>query len=560
MDAELLAAQHPASGAVPARVFRAASRALGEAVLIADASAPAYPVRFVSAAFQHMTGWSIQEVMGKHLLWTHTGAANSDVAAQAHRALQEHVPFEGTVLLARKDGSALAAELRLIPVPDAQGRVTHVVALQKDITAQRVAEERLQYLLNHDSLTRLATRASFTAALDAFVQEAATNGAGGVLLYCDLDNFKLVNDTLGHLAGDLVLTQFAGVLRERVPPPGRAARLGGDEFVVLLPGADAAAGLALAGEIRREFQQCRVDGAEQNYDLCLSLGLAAFDARLTAEEWLSQADLACCAAKHHGRDRVEIYRASDAEIVRLRDSACWGHRLKEALRHEQFELWYQPIVALPGGQPDFFEALIRLRDTGGEAVLPGRFMPAAERFQMAGAIDRLALKIALRALGKQPGLRLSLNLSGQSFDHEELAAFIEDAFAASGVEPSRVIFEITETAMLSNLRQAREVLRRLKRRGLRFALDDFGRGFSSLTHLRELPVDFVKIDGTFVSGLRADPINEILVRSIKETARLLGLRTVAEFVEDAQTLELLNYIGVDYAQGNHFGPARPTAL
>jgi diguanylate cyclase (GGDEF)-like protein/PAS domain S-box-containing protein len=557
MDTRLLVGRRPASAAVPAHVFRAASRWLGEAVLIAEASSPAYPVRFVSAAFERMTGWPPEEVLGRHLLFTHAGAADPEVAARAQRALEEGSPFEGMLLLARKDGSALAAALRLIPVPDTRGRVAHIVAIQQDITAQRVAEERLQYLLNHDSLTRLATRASFTAALDEFVQQAAAAGGGGVLLYCDLDNFKLVNDTLGHLAGDFVLTQFAGILRERVPPPGLAARLGGDEFVVLLRSGDVAAAAALAEAVRQEFQQCRVEGDEQNYDLCLSIGLAAFDPQLTAEEWLSQADLACCAAKHHGRDRIEIYRASDAEIVRLRDSGRWGHRLKEALRHEQFELWYQPIVALPGGRPEFFEALIRLRDTADEVVPPGQFMPAAERFQLAGAIDRLALKLAVRALGAQPGLRLSLNLSSQSFDDEGLAGYIEEAFAAGGVEPGRVIFEITETAMLSNLRQAREALRRLKRCGLRFALDDFGRGFSSLAHLRELPVDFVKIDGTFVSGLRADPINEILVRSIKETARLLGLRTVAEFVEDAETLELLTYIGVDYAQGNFFGPARP---
>ncbi len=542
-------------GGVPPFLYQLASASVSEGILIGDARRADRPILYVNPALERLTGYPAAEALGKNFLFFQGRQADPAPLVELRHALVEGKPCRATLENHRKNGAAFWGELSVSPVRDEQGELTHFVAVLKDVTARHAADERLRYLASHDSLTRLANRAHFASELESFVRQPTT-GPRGALLYFDIDNFKLVNDSLGHLAGDRVLVQFAGILREQLRGAEQAARYGGDEFMVLVRQATLAEARELAGKIRRAFQQCRFSTDDQWYDLSLSAGVAAFDGHQSAEELLCQADLACCAAKKNGRDRLEVYRPDHPEIVQFREAARWSHRLKEAIRREEFELWFQPVFALPDQRLDHYEVLVRLRDAGGAAILPGNFLPVAERFQMAHAIDRLVIKQSLPYLQRDPGLKLSLNLSGRSFDDPGFVEQIESAFAAAGVSPTRVEFEITETAVLSSLPQACAMVGRLKKSGFRFALDDFGCGFSSLTYLRELPVDSVKIDGSFIRHLKDEPINEILVRSMKETARVLGLQTVAEFVEDQPTLELLRYIGVDFAQGNFLGPAR----
>ncbi len=526
---------------------------VNEALVIVDALRPGFPIMFANEAFARLTGFVETDAFGRKLLFPISAGKNADTIAKIETALQENRDCRFTVETTRKNGTTFWNELSITPVRDLKNNVTHFIAIHRDVSARRLAEERFQYLVNHDSLTRLANRALFSTKLDAFVRTNAGQ-ARGALLYFDLDNFKLVNDSLGHLAGDRVLTMFAGILRDVMGDDDHSARYGGDEFVMLLSHANLAQATEVGEKIRAAFQKCQFEFAEQSFDLCLCVGVATFDGKLSAEELLNQADLACCAAKKEGKDRVEIYRAEHQEITRLRDTAKWSHRLKEAIRKDQFELWFQPIAALPERTTAYYEVLMRLRDAEGELILPGNFLPVAERLQIAQQIDRLMIKNALPYLAANPDLKLSINLSGQSFDDpDDLARFIVGSFKDASVSPERVVFEITETTALSNLKLTCTVLKRLKAAGFRFALDDFGCGFSSMTYLRELPVDLVKIDGSFIQNLKREPINEILVRSMKETARLLGLKTVAEFVEDEETLELLKYIGVDYAQGNLLG-------
>jgi diguanylate cyclase (GGDEF)-like protein/PAS domain S-box-containing protein len=543
--------------AVPPEVHQHASAAITEGIVIADATQPGWPILYVNQAFERMTGYGAAEVPGKEFLFLAGPDTDPAAVAEVRRALTEGKPCRCTWQSHRKDRSTFWNEMSLSPVRDTRGGLTHFVAIQSDVTARRQAEERLQYLVNHDSLTRLSTRAGFTAGLEQFLEQTRDEPRGA-LLYFDLDNFKMVNDSLGHLAGDAVLTQFASILRENLRASDLAARFGGDEFMVLLRQARLPDAVEVADRIRRAFQQCRVDAAERYCDLCLSVGVAACDGTQNSEDLLAQADLACCAAKKNGRDRVEVYRPEHTQITLLRDNARWSHRLKEAIRQAAFDLWFQPVFSLPGRRLEYFEGLVRLADEAGAAVLPGEFLPVAERFRLARDIDRVVIQKALAWLAREPELKLAVNLSGQSFDDPELAGFIEGAFRRAGVLAGRVLFEITETSLLSNLTQTCAALVQLKRAGFRFALDDFGCGFSSLAYLRDLPVDCVKIDGSFIRNLRREPVNEILVRSMKETARLIGLTTVAEFVEDAETLELLACIGVDYVQGNHLGPATDT--
>lgn len=532
---------------------------INEALVIVDALRPGAPIMFANEAFTRLTGYAEADAFGRKLLFAVPAGKNSQAITQVETALTEPRECRVTVETSCKNGTTFWNELSVTPVRDLQNQVTHFIAIHRDVSARRLAEERFQYLMNHDSLTRLANRALFSTKLDAFVRTNAGQSRGA-LLYFDLDNFKLVNDSLGHLAGDRVLTLFAGILRDVMGDDDHSARYGGDEFVMLLSTANLTQATEVGETIRAAFQKCQFEFAEQSFDLCLCVGVATFDGKLGAEELLNQADLACCAAKKEGKDRVEIYRAEHQEITRLRDTAKWSHRLKEAIRKDQFELWFQPIAALPERTIAYYEVLMRLRDAEGELILPGNFLPVAERLQIAQQIDRLMIKNALPYLAADPDLKLSINLSGQSFDDpDDLARFIVSSFKDAGVSPSRVVFEITETTALSNLKLTCTVLKRLKAAGFRFALDDFGCGFSSMTYLRELPVDLVKIDGSFIQNLKREPINEILVRSMKETARLLGLKTVAEFVEDEETLELLKYIGVDYAQGNLLGKPQPLA-
>jgi diguanylate cyclase (GGDEF)-like protein/PAS domain S-box-containing protein len=551
------AAPATAAPGVPLEVYQYASAAITEGIMIADARADGWPIRYVNQAFERITGFTAAEVLGREFLFLAGPDTDPGAAAQLRRALAEGKPARATWECHRKDRSVFWNEMSVSPVNNAGGGLTHFVAVQNDVTARRQAEERLQYLVDHDSLTRLCTRARFTTELEEFLVRHREQPRGA-LLYFDLDNFKMINDSLGHLAGDMVLTQFAGILRDHLRRSDLAARFGGDEFMVLLREAHLADAVEVADRIRRAFSRVRGtggDAAERYCDLCLSVGVAAFDGSQDSEQLLSQADLACCAAKKSGRDRVEVYQPGHTQITQLRDNARWSHRLREAIRNEEFELWFQPVFSLPARKLQYYEGLVRLSDADGNTISPGAFLPVAERFHLAGAIDRVVIRKALAWLAREPGLQLAINLSGQSFDDPDLAAFIEQTFQQAGIAPARAAFEITETSLLSNLRQTCEVMGRLKQSGFRFALDDFGSGFSSLAYLRDLPIDCVKIDGTFVRDLRKEPINEILVRTMKETARLLGMTTVAEFVADAATVELLAYIGVDYAQGNFLGAA-----
>lgn len=431
----------------------------------------------------------------------------------------------------------------------------------------RAATATLSWQASHDSLTGLLNRAGFDDALkQAWNGVRAEPGARHCLLYLDLDQFKVVNDTSGHQAGDELLRQLAARMRQALRASDVVARLGGDEFGVLLAHCDAATGEQLGEKLRRMIEAHRFSWEGRMYQVGASIGLVEIDAHWAdTAHLMSAADAACYAAKDAGRNKLRIYRHGDEDVARRRGEMEWVGRLTRAMEEGRLLLHFQPIVPLDGdGMAPHYELLLRLED-GAEPVLPMAFIPAAERYQLMPQLDRWVIEHALaqcaagRIQGDAQGSVLGINLSGASLSDARFQSFIRARLSEHAAIAPRLCFEITETAAMSNLDSVMELIRDLKALGCHFALDDFGSGLSSFAYLRSLEVDYIKIDGAFVRDMVRDPVDAAMVEAIAKVARIMGIRTVAEFVEDGETVEALKALGVDYAQGNHFAAPRPMA-
>lgn len=415
--------------------------------------------------------------------------------------------------------------------------------------------EHLAYITSHDALTKLDNRAQFTAEVELAVERAAAGEPRGALLYIDLDNFKIVNESLGHAAGDRLLVQIAYLLRNAARPDDTVARFGGDKFVVLQHGVTMAEARLAAERLRGRICDFVFCDSGKSFHLDVSVGVSELTGEATAEHVIATADAACYSAKARGRNRVEVYQPDDAELAQLRSDSRWATQIKQGLKNNGFEVWFQPVIELETGYTAFHETHLRLRTVDGDAVEPEFFLPAAERFHLRPEIDRRVVRLALRHLATDPEARLAIGLSGQSVRDVGTAEFIRKAFETAGIAPNRVTFEIAETAVLANLDAARSLMARLRNEGFRFALDDFGAGFSSFAYLKNLAVSFLKIDGGFIRDLTAEPINLAFVKVMNDIARHLGIYSVAEGVEDRRTAETLLQVGVRYAQGVYFnGP------
>jgi diguanylate cyclase (GGDEF)-like protein len=384
----------------------------------------------------------------------------------------------------------------------------------------------------------------------------ARQGSFGALICIDLDNFKLINDSFGHAAGDMVLSQVASILQMSIRRHDVPFRFGGDEFGVLLQDIDFAAAKLIAERIRVLIEETVCSDFGKKFTVSASIGIAAIDGTASVEEVMASADAACYSAKAHGRNRVQLFDPNDGSIVELRRQKWRAWELKEAIRAQRLEIVFQPIVDLKTTIPAMYEVLVRLPSSD-ELRLPSTFLPAAERFHLMPEIDRQVITKALPHLAANNSLHLTINLSGQTFGDETLPDFIENSFRTSGLEPGRVIFEITETAVISNLRSAQVMMYRLRAAGFRFALDDFGAGFSSFSHLKDLVTDYLKIDGSYIRDTGNDPASWSFVEMMNDIAHRLKMKSIAEFVQYDDELVKLREIGVDLAQGYLFGKPGP---
>ncbi len=451
---------------------------------------------------------------------------------------------------------------------DTDGNVIGISGTARDITEQRAFERKLAYQALHDSLTGLANRRQFQQELERVLARVARSGAMCALLYIDLDQFKYINDTLGHAAGDRLLVEFSNRLKAFLREGDLLARFGGDEFTVLLYNVDAQSALRVAENLRRRVEDYRFLEQGNVYNISCSIGLAMIDnTTVTVDECMAHADLACHLAKTQGRNRCYMYKPEDQDRSSMQADMGWAARVKEVLEKDQLQLVYQPIASVADGAVRDYEVLLRMLCDDGQVIMPGGFMPAAERFGLINQVDRWMVKRAIAELGRlqQAGedLRFSVNLSARAFEDHSLLPLISDLLREHRVQPQTLTFEITETAAIGNLSAAVEFITALKALGCQFALDDFGSGFSSFTYLKHLPVDKIKIDGSFVQNMVHTPVDQAMVRSMNQVAHALGKITIAEFVENEETLRLLRSFHVDFAQGFHVGKPRqdiPLAL
>jgi diguanylate cyclase (GGDEF)-like protein len=430
--------------------------------------------------------------------------------------------------------------------------------------ARRHAEAAIQHLALHDSLTGLRNRTSFLHSLEKLIEEAHRDATHHSLLFLDLDQFKVINDTCGHLAGDEMLKQLGNVLQRSVRARDQLARLGGDEFCILLENCALDRAREIAETLRLAVHEFRFLWDGKFFSVGVSIGIVGIDSNSgNANDILSAADIACYAAKDRGRDAIQVYQRDDTELSRRRGEMDWVGRIDDALDGNHFQLWRQPIRSLKDdgeSRVHHYELLLRMREHDGRIILPGAFLPAAERYDRMRDIDRWVVDRALRYVGEhqESGEQFhTINLSGASMSNDGLRNFVGDRIAAHGVDPRSVCFEITETAAIGNFKAAVELMQSLREIGCRFALDDFGSGLSSFAYLKSLPVDFIKIDGKFIRSLASDPMDRAIVEAIHRVAHVAELQTIAEFVEDASVITVLRAIGVDFAQGYSVGKPEP---
>jgi len=512
-------------------------------------------------AASHLFGWAEREVVGQHISVLvqrdMLAETNSYLSRLLNNELDSLVGQEGAVNGQRKGGSTFPMAIKIRGMWLEGNRL--YTALVADNSERKAILEHLRAKTEHDDLTGIHNRSYFLAELERVVERTRRTHQICTLLYIDLDNFKYVNDMLGHLAGDRLLIEVSELLRKRARRSDLIARLGGDEFSMLLYDTRAEEAQSIAESFRKALAAYRFRQASEQVDIGCSIGVAMISAEThSAEEVLSHADFSCHLAKRGGRNRVHIFSPTDeANVTALSLDMGWSRRIKDAIEHNRFVLAGQPIVDTRNRQISAYEILIRLRDEQGTLIMPGGFLPAAERFGLSVDIDRWVIVNAIRMLAEQhhasPSLRYSINLSGQTLSEPAVCDLIIHALQRSGLDPSALTFEVTETVAIANMALAESFLFKLQEIGCSTALDDFGAGMSSFAYLRELPVDYVKIDGRFVRNMVDNVTDQAMVRAMNDIAHALGKRTVAEFVENEECFQLLREYGVDHAQGYHLG-------
>jgi diguanylate cyclase (GGDEF)-like protein len=448
------------------------------------------------------------------------------------------------------------------PVLDEQGTLIRTFGTLQDITERKEIEEQLNYQANHDVLTGLINRREFEKRAEQLLATIRQDKAEHALCFMDLDQFKIVNDTCGHSAGDALLGQLGALLKSKIRWRDTLARLGGDEFGVLLESCSLDEAMQTAEALRVAIGDYKFSWDDRKFRLGVSIGVVPITAdNEDVAALLSAADSACAAAKEAGRNRIHSFQENDIDLMRRRREMQWAARLNNALEEDRFELYRQTIQPLQVEETGaHYEILLRMRDEQGGIISPGLFIEAAERYGITPGIDRWVIRSAFRWLVSEADERerlalCSINLSGQSFSDEKFLPFVIDQFQMSGLDATKICFEITETAAIASYSQANRFINALKELGCKFALDDFGTGLSSFGYLKHFPVDFLKIDGSFVKEILHDPIDREMVRSINEIGHLTGKQTIAEFAENEEIITMLRGMGVDYAQG--YGVSEP---
>ncbi len=539
-------------------------QSIGDGVITTDAEGV---VEYVNPVAEELTGWKVDDASGRPLDEIFRGFHEEtceplenplSVAIRRDRAIKSVRP----TLLIRRDGNELYIESTSSPIRDGKGTVTGGVLVFHDVSESRELNKRLSYHASHDILTGLVNRREFENRLERALKSARARETSYALLHIDLDQFKIVNDSCGHNAGDALLGQLGALLKSKIRWRDTIARLGGDEFGVLLESCSLEEAMKTAELLRVAIGDYKFMWDDRAFRLGASVGVVPITAdNEDVAALLSAADGACATAKESGRNRVHSFQENDIDLMRRRRELQWAARINNALEENRFELYRQTIKPLQAEEEGaHYEILLRMRDETGGVISPALFIEAAERYGITPNIDRWVIRTAFRWLVSEADERTrlamcSINLSGQSLGDEKFLPFVIEQFQMSGLEASKICFEITETAAIASYSQANRFINALKELGCMFALDDFGTGLSSFSYLKHFPVDFLKIDGSFVKEILHDPIDREMVRSINEIGHLTGKKTIAEFAENAEIITMLRGMGVDYAQG--YGVSEP---
>lgn len=540
---------------------------IGDAVIATDAEGR---IQSLNPVAETLTGWQSDAARGHALetvmcLWDE--ATHNPVRDLLDCVLRDGIALDPSErrLVGANDSQEFFVELSAAPIRLEDRQIVGAVLVCRDVTPARSLARQLSWQASHDALTGLANRREFERALETAIADARQTQAHHVLCYLDLDRFKVVNDTCGHTAGDELLRQISGLLQNTLRPSDLLARLGGDEFALLLRRCSLKNARQVVERVVERIHSFRFLWNDNTFTVGASAGLVEINDN--TENWaraLSSADTAMYAAKEAGRNRLHVYQSDDLEIARRKGDMQWVSRVVKALEEDRFCLYAQRIAPADPQRSsrDRYEILLRMKDEDGQIVSPGAFMPAAERYDLMPALDRWVVRTLFSQLGQTVEWHTSncrplymVNLSGASFNDDRFLAFLREQFWLHHISPSMVCFEITETVAISNLSQAVQFIHQLKQLGCCFALDDFGSGMSSLNYLKNLPVDYLKIDGHFIRNVEHDAIDAATIEAINHMGHVMGLQTIAEFVENDAILQKIQYLGVDFVQG--YGIEKP---
>ena len=558
----------PPPAVPPLQVF--AMQSLGEAIVTTDMEGR---LVYLNPAAEQLLGVVRAQAVGK-LLEEVVGLVDENDRKQLSDPVREavgggngipHSLSRRAVLLGKASGEERAIELAASPLR-VEDQLVGAVILMHDVTELRGLHRQMSYQATHDALTGLVNRREFERRLDEAAEAARRGEASHMLCYLDLDRFKIVNDTSGHLAGDSMLREVAKLLREAVRDSDTVARLGGDEFGMLLVGCPLEKARQIADDVCRSIAAYRFGWHDRVFNIGVSIGLIEIGREAgTVEQLLAAADSACYTAKKEGAGRVSVYSARDEALARSTGEIEWLQKLQSALKEERFALYYQPIVSAYGADTvgPSMEVLLRMLDETGAEIQPLEFVAAAERYRLMASVDRWVVQTTLGALSRNafqlaPDRSVAINISAQTLGDPLFLEFVVECLDRTGVAPEQVCFELAESAVIGNMENARRFVGVLHGMGCKFTIDDFGSGVASFSSLKNLPLDYLKLDGSFMRNLAKDTVSQTMVTAMIKLARTLNFKIIAEQVEDSAALDVARKMGVDFVQG--FVIARPAKL